>query len=316
MIPSILLLIGGLVFLTVGAEGLVRGGSALALRLRIAPVVVGLTVVAFGTSAPELAVSFRSALAGQGDIAVGNVVGSNIFNIAMILGLSAMICPLAVHIDLIRRDIPLMIAVTGFGWWLLRDQQISRLEGALLVAALITYMAVMIVQSRRRGLAEAGAEEALAELPKPSASVWLEVVMIVAGLGLLVFGADWFISGAVALARRAGLSEAVIGITIVAAGTSLPELATSVVAAARKHADIAVGNVVGSNIFNLLGILGLPAMVKPFSAFGMVTTDFLVMAVTAVVLFPLAATGFTLKRWEGALLFAGYVAYTAYRVTG
>ncbi len=307
------LLVVGLVVLTVGAEFLVRGGAALALRLKIRPLVVGLTVVAFGTSAPELAVSIKSALAGQGDVAAGNVIGSNIFNIAAILGIAALIFPLAVHAKLIRYDIPLMIGVTVVAMVMMRDAALSRVEAALLFAGLITYLVVTFRFSAREDAAME--EEASAELPKPGRSALLEGLMIIGGLAALVIGADWFVRGAVDLARWFGLTEAVIGLTIVAAGTSLPELATSVVASFRRHTDIAIGNVVGSNIFNILAILGLTGIIHPFSTQNILAFDAWTMLLFAVLLFPLAATGCVLKRWEGAVLLLGYLGYIAYRLT-
>jgi cation:H+ antiporter len=300
----------GLLLLSAGAEGLVRGGASLALSWRISPLAVGLTVVAFGTSAPELAVSVRAALADQGAIAAGNVVGSNIFNIAAILGLSAVIAPLAVHVRLIRIDIPLMLAVTVAGIAVLFDGAVSRVEGLALATGLVVYTIVTLRLARG---AEASAVEGT---PAPLPSTALAVVLVLAGLAGLVFGAEWFVRGAVDLARRAGMSEAVIGLTIVAAGTSLPELATSIVAAARRQTDIAIGNIVGSNLFNLLGILGIAATVKPLAAGGLVALDLVAMAVFAALLLPLAASGFTVKRWEGALLLAGYLAYVTVRLVG
>lgn len=305
-------LIAGLLVLTAGAEFLVRGGAALALRLRIRPLVVGLTVVAFGTSAPELAVSIKAALAGQGDVAAGNVIGSNIFNIAAILGLSALILPLSVHAKLIRFDIPLMIGVTVVAIAMMWDSELSRVEGILLFTGLLIYVwATFRFTSRDSKAVE---DEASAELPKPGRSVLAEIIMIIGGLAALVIGADMFVRGAIALAQWFGLSEAVIGLTIVAAGTSLPELATSIVAACRRHTDIAVGNVVGSNIFNILAILGLTGIIKPFSTQNIIAVDSISMLIFAVLLLPLAATGFHLKRWEGAVLLGGYVVYIWYRL--
>jgi cation:H+ antiporter len=307
-----LLLIIGLVFLVTGAEFLVRGGASLALRLNIKPLVVGLTVVAFGTSAPEMAVSVKAAVMGQGDVAVGNIVGSNIFNIAFILGLSALICPLAIHAKLIRYDIPLMIGVTIVAIVMLWDKSISRWEGILLFAGLLIYTYLTFKLSARDESAVQA--EAAAEIPRLNGSIGADIAMVLGGLAGLVLGADWFVQGAIAVARYAGLSEAVIGLTIVAAGTSLPELATTVVAAVRRHADIAIGNVVGSNIFNILSILGITAIVKPFSMQNILVSDIFIMLFFAVLLLPLAATGLILKRWEGGVLFAGYILYVIYRL--
>jgi len=307
MMLSLLILVLGLAVLTAGAESLVRGGAGLAGRLGIPPVVIGLTVVAFGTSAPELAVSIRAALAGQGAIAAGNVIGSNIFNIAAILGLAALICPLAVHARLIRLDMPLMIAVSLLGVVILHDQAVSRFEGLVLIAGLVTYTGATILLSL--GKEPEFEREAAAEVPKPARSAWIEGLQIGGGLVGLVLGARWFVQGAAELARLAGLGEALIGLTIVAAGTSLPELATSVVAALRRHTDIAVGNIVGSNIFNLLGILGTAALIKPFTTAGIMGLDLAVMLALAIILLPMAMTGFVLKRWEGAFLLLGYAIY-------
>lgn len=310
MMLSLMWLALGLLLLTAGAEGLVRGGSSLALSWRISPLAVGLTVVAFGTSAPELAVSVRAALSGQGAIAAGNVVGSNSFNVAAILGLSALITPLAVHVRLIRLDIPLMLLVTAVGIVVLRDDVVSRLEGLCLVSGLVAYTVITLL------LARGAMATAVEGSPVPQHSTALAAAFVVAGLAGLVFGAEWFVRGAVDLARRAGMSEAVIGLTIVAAGTSLPELATSLVAAVRRHTDIAIGNIVGSNLFNLLGILGTAAVVKPLATQGLVVLDLTAMAVFAAVLLPLARTGYALRRWEGAVLFTGYSVYVAVRLAG
>jgi len=307
-----LLLVIGLVFLVTGAELLVRGGASLALRLRIRPLVVGLTVVAFGTSAPEMAVSVKSAIMGQGDVAVGNIIGSNIFNIAFILGLSALIYPLAIHGKLVRYDIPLMIGITVVAIVMLWDKSVSRWEGILLFSGLLLYTYLTFKLSARD---EPDVQaEAEAEIPKRSGSIGADIAMVLVGLVGLVLGADWFVQGAIAVARYAGLSEAVIGLTIVAAGTSFPELATTVVAAVRRHADIAIGNVVGSNIFNILSILGVSAIVNPFTTQNILVSDNIIMLVFAVLLLPLAATGYILKRWEGGVLFAGYIMYIVYRL--
>jgi len=313
MLETLGLLLIGLVALVMGAEWLVRGGASVAQRFNIHPLVIGLTVVAFGTSAPELAVSIKASWAGQGDVAAGNVIGSNIFNIAAILGLSALIFPLAIHAKLIRYDIPLMILVNVIGIVMMWDRFLSRTEGWMLFAGLLVYTFLTFKLSNRE--TSAMADEAEAELPKKHKSLWIDIGMIAAGLAGLVAGADWFVRGAVQIARYAGLSEAVIGLTIVAAGTSLPELATSIVAAVRRHADIAVGNIVGSNIFNILAIMGITGMIRPFSTHGIYVSDAVVMMLFAIVLLPLAATGFVIKRWEGAVLLAGYVGYIMYRLS-
>ncbi|MCL4826075.1 MAG: calcium/sodium antiporter [Caldilinea sp.] len=318
---SWLLLAGGLVVLVAGAELLVRGASRLAAALGIAPLVIGLTIVAFGTSAPELAVSVQSALRGQADIALGNVVGSNIFNVLFILGLSALIVPLLVAQQLVRFDVPLMIGVSVLVWVLSLNGFVERWEGAVLFAGILLYTVFLIVQSRREqnktSATEFEAEYALHE-PVSWQRTVLNVGMAVGGLALLVLGARWFVDGAVGLARFLGLSELVIGLTIVAAGTSMPEVATSVVAALRGERDIAVGNVVGSNIFNILAVLGVAAIVAPGNgapvANNMLVVDMPFMIAVAIACLPIFFTGHTISRWEGLLFLGYYVAYTIYLV--
>ncbi len=299
-----LLLAGGLSILTVGADLLVRGASAVALRIGLSEIVVGLTVVAFGTSAPELAVSLKAALGGQGDISVGNIVGSNIFNVAAILGISAMVCPLVVHLGIVRRDMPVLIGCSiGFIAFLSFGGGIGRGEGTVLVAVLLAYVGWSIRQGRKLPTTDETVT------PKAPTSLWLSIGLVLVGLAMLVFGARLFVDGAVGIARDLGWSEAVIGLTIVAAGTSMPELATSVVAALRKQTDIAVGNVVGSNIFNLLCIGGITATVEPLRAGGIGWLDLGAMFVASLILIPLMRTGFRLERWEGGVLFAMFVGY-------
>jgi cation:H+ antiporter len=316
----LLLLAGGLITLVIGAELLVRGASRLAAALGIPPLVIGLTIVAFGTSSPEMAVSVQSALSGQVDIAVGNVVGSNIFNVLFILGLSAVIVPLIVAQQLVRLDVPLMIGVSVLVWVLSLNGFLERWEGILLFAGIIAYTLFLIVQSRREKdkavEAEYAAEYAPGE-PPTRRQMLLNSLMAVGGLVLLVFGARWFVDGAVELARGLGMSELIIGLTIVAAGTSMPEVATSLVAAIRGERDIAVGNVVGSNIFNILAVLGLTAIVAPTSvpvASGMLTIDMPFMIAVAVACLPIFLTGHTIARWEGVVFLGYYVAYTVYLI--
>jgi cation:H+ antiporter len=314
-----LLLIAGLVVLVIGADLLVRGASRLALRFGISPLVIGLTVVAFGTSAPELAVSVQSGLDGQADIAVGNVVGSNIFNVLAVLGLSALIAPLVVHQQLVRFEVPLVVGLSVLVLLMTRDGRIGLLDGLLLVSGLVAYTALVVRQSRR----EAAAVEAeYAREFGAAPSGWLarlpvQIALILAGLGLLVLGASWLVDSAVAIARALEISEAVIGLTIVAAGTSFPELATSVVATIRGERDIAVGNVVGSSVFNLLGILGIAALATPGGltvAPGLVYFDIPVMIAVAFACLPIFASGNRIARWEGALFLVYYAIYIAYLV--
>lgn len=308
---SIVILLLGLLLLFVGAELLVRGASRVAWALGLSPLIVGLTVVAFGTSAPELAVSADAALQGQPEIAVGNVVGSNTFNVLLILGLSALIAPLGVAHRLVRRDVPIMIGASVLVLLLARDGQISRLEGCLLFAGLALYLVRLYHDSSQRSVDPASARPARPGLPRGP------LVQIVAGVVLLVLGARWLVDGAHQIAQALGVSELVIGLTIVAVGTSLPELATSLVAAWRRQRDMAVGNIVGSNIFNLLAILGLAAILAPSgleATPAAVAFDIPVMIAAAVVCLPVFLSGWEIARWEGALLVGYYLMYAAYLV--
>ena len=305
MLSSIALLLLGLLILTLGAELLVRGASGLALRCGLSPLVVGLTVVAFGTSAPELAVSAKAALSGNSALAVGNIVGSNIFNVAVILGIAATICPLAVNLQVLRREMPIMLAASLlFLTFLSTGSGISSTEAGVLFAGIILYTALSIRAARR--------ETSLTGSGQPSSPVRMSIAlpMIIAGLGLLVGGARLMVHNATVIALTLGISQAVIGLTIVAAGTSMPELATSVVAAFRKQTDIAVGNIVGSNIFNLLSIGGAAGLLAPpLQATGISRVDFGFMLGTSVLLLPLMRTGLLIKRWEGTVLLAAYGVY-------
>jgi len=311
MTAPLLLLLLGLLLLFFGGEGLVRGSATLALRLGLTPLVVGLTVVAFGTSAPELVVSVQSALEGRGNIAIGNVIGSNILNVGLILGLTAVIYPLKVQLQILRFDTPIMIGVSLLAGWMLADRTIGRPEGALLVAGLIAYTVFTVFfVSNVKPSAVVEAEFAEAN-PVPRGSVWRDLLFIAAGLALLIAGSRFLVDGAVNLARNFGLSEAIIGLTIVALGTSMPELVTCLVAARKKEPDIALGNIIGSNIFNLLGILGSAALVRPMTGAEIRMTDLYVAIAFAVALLPILWSGRTMQRWEGGLLLAGYVVYVA-----
>jgi cation:H+ antiporter len=320
---TLLLLGSGLVLLIAGAELLVRGASLLAAALGVPPLVVGLTVVAFGTSAPELAVSVQASLAGSAGIALGNVVGSNIFNVLLILGLSALLAPLAVSARLVRLDVPVMVGVSLLCWALAADGAVGRVEGGLLVLALVGYTTLLVLLARREAAGATGTAGAAAVAGTAArdggtgraGGVLRPVAAALAGLALLVLGARWMVDGAVALAGTLGIGELVVGLTIVAAGTSLPELATSVLAAFRGQRDIAVGNVIGSNIFNLLGILGITAAASaggvPVSR-GALVFDLPVMAATAFACLPVFASGHRIGRREGGLFVALYAAYVAY----
>ena len=305
--------------LVAGAELVVRGASRLAVAAGISPLVVGLTVVAFGTSAPELAVTMGAALTGEADVALGNVVGSNIGNVLLILGLSAAVAPLAVSQQLVRLDVPLMVGASLLTLLLAMDGSVGRVDGLLLLACIVVYTVFLIRQSRREGVAvHAEYSQALADETPSRRSPWVrDTASIVLGLVLLVVGARWLVAEAVAAAAAFGVSELVIGLTIVAMGTSLPELATSVLAAVRGQRDIAVGNVVGSNLFNLLAVLGLGSVTAPGGvpvARAALRFDLPVMIAVAVACLPIFFTGHRISRWEGWLFLAYYGAYIAYLV--
>ncbi len=309
------LLAAGLVILVVGAEALVRGASRLAAAFGISPLVIGLTIVAFGTSAPELAVSLKSAWTGNADVALGNVVGSNIFNVLVILGLCATIVPLRVASQLIKLDVPLMMVASGVVWWMASDGRIGRGEGVALFVAIVGYTVLQVVQSRRANAAERA--EFAAEFGVRPGGTAIQLLWIVVGLALLILGAQWLVDAAVAIASSFGVDDLVISLTIVAAGTSLPEVATSVMASIKGERDIAVGNVVGSNIFNLLCVLGLTSAIAPGGVAvnpDALAFDIPIMVVVAVVCLPVFLTGGAIARWEGLLFLAFYAAYTAYLV--
>lgn len=304
----------GLVALVAGAEILVRGSGSLARRMGISPLVIGLTIVAMGTSAPEVAVSVHSSLSGEAGIALGNVVGSNICNVLLILGISGIAAPLVVSRQLVRQDVPVMIGVSVVVLALAADRAISRAEGVLLLGGLAAYLLFLYFGARRP---EPEIEGSTAEPAPPSAPVWLDLVRITGGLVILVLGARWLVGAAVDMAEAWGVSKLIIGLTVVAVGTSLPELATSVIATVRGERDIAVGNVVGSNIFNLLGVLGLSGVVSDAGidvAVSVLRFDLPVMTVVAVACLPIFFTGHRIDRWEGALFLFYFVAYTAYLV--
>lgn len=305
-----LYLLGGLVLLFIGAEGLIRGSSNLAIKIGITPLVVGLTVVAFGTSAPELVVSLKAALIGNSSIALGNVIGSNIANIALILGVAALIRPLDVHANVIMREIPIMIGISILLIILLLDGEIGLIDGVIFVTGVVVYTIVNIFLARKEKNPEV--DEEFKEGIESKLGVPISIVFMVVGLGMLIFGANLFVQGAIAIAKLFHLSDAVIGLTIVAVGTSLPELITSIVASYKKEADIAIGNVVGSNIFNILSILGITAIIIPISSAGISYVDLGIMLIAAIVLFPLSRSGFSITRLEGAILVVGYVIYIYY----
>lgn len=304
----------GALLLFAGGEGLLRGSSGLAVRLGIPPLVVGLTVVAFGTSSPELAVSLKAALGGQGAIAAGNVVGSNIANVGLILGLAALLRPVHAAARVVRADAPLQAAAGLLLAAVLLDGGVSRGEGALLLGGIVAYTAAALAMARREG-PEVSLEYAVG-IPASRKSLGVLLLLTAGGLGLLLAGARLFLHGSVDLARRAGVSEALIGLTLVAVGTSLPELVTSVLAALRGASDIALGNVLGSNLFNVLGILGAAAAAAPLETSGIEGWDLFAAAAFGLLVVPVVATGKTVSRKEGAGLLLLYVAYLSARTLG
>ncbi|WP_348729312.1 calcium/sodium antiporter [Rheinheimera texasensis] len=310
------LLLGlGLILLVAGADLLVKGAARLAGAFGVPSLVIGLTVVAFGTSAPELAVSVKAAYAGQAELAIANVVGSNIFNVLFILGVAALIMPLVISKQLIRQDVPIMVGVSLLVMWMVRDLQLDKIECGILFAGLLAYTFFLFKQGKAQGV-EGGDDEVEAMLKEPH-PMWQNLLFVVGGLALLVLGARWLVESAIALATAWGVNEAVIGLTIVAAGTSLPEVVTSIVATIRGERDIAVGNVVGSNIFNILCVLGLSGLVSPIPLVAgeqMSQLDIPVMLAVALLCVPFFFAGAILNRIEGALFLAAYVAYTWYLV--
>ncbi len=316
LILDIALILGGLVLLVAGGEALVRGASTLAVRAGISPLVVGLVVVSAATSTPELAVTVGAVFSGEPDIALGNVVGSNIVNVLFILGLSAMILPLMIKRQLVRFDIPVMVGMSVLVLVVSLDGSIGLLDGILMLAGLMIHTVMSIVVSRREVISAADPVEQLPLNSKP-VPLWLAGILLVVGIGLLVLGAQLLVNGAVSIATDLGVSSLVIGLTVVAVGTSLPELATSIIAALRGERDMAVGNIVGSNIFNIGMVLGLPAIlfgggipVAPAA----IALDIPLMIAAAVALLPIAFTGFVIARWEGGLFVALYIAYTLYLI--
>ena len=320
MLAHVLFFLLGLLALVAGAEALVRGASKIAMSLGISPLVVGLTIVAMGTSSPEIAVSVGAVLNGTTDIAVGNVVGSNVFNVLFILGLSAVITPLVVHSQIIRQEVPIMIGASMMLAVMVVDGSLSRGESALLLALLVGYMVFLVRQSRAE-TAEIRDEYAGA-VHRNGAwdSHWaVQVLLIAAGLGLLVLGSEWLVDAAVAFARVLGVSDLIIGLTIIAAGTSMPEVATSIMAAVRGERDIAVGNVIGSNTFNILGCLGLAGLVSGEGltvAPAVLNFDLWVMVAVAVASLPVFIVGREIGRGKGILFLAYYAAYVAYLILG
>ncbi len=318
MLVSLFFIALGLAVLVAGAESLIRGASGLARAAGLSPLVIGLTVVAFGTSSPELAVAVKAAFGGAGDLAIGNIAGSNLFNTAVILGLSAMVCPLTVHLQVIKLDLPVMLVASAlFILFCLTGGTLEIWEGAVLFAAVIAYTVFLIHMSRKESAALARA--GMAEVPmlgvpqeKPR-RLWTQILLVLVGLAGLTYGSKLLVEHAVAVARMLQWSEALIGLTIVAAGTSLPELAASVVAAVKRETDMAVGNIIGSNTFNVLSIGGVAGLLGPIRMQGIDRIDFATMFGISALLLPMMWTGSRVNRWEGLALMASFGAYLAYR---
>lgn len=313
--PELLLItlyiIGGLALLYFGADWLVKGAMTLALNLGLSPLIVGLTVVALGTSVPEALVSVQAAIGHQGGIAIGNVVGSNILNIALILGLSALITPLKVDSHLVKADVPLLSGATFMLVVLLEDFHISRMEGAFLLLCIVGYIVGNILTVKKTTPEENKIEGM--EVPEdPGNNFWRDIALLIVGIITLGFGSNFLVTGAVDLARLWGLSEALIGLTIVSIGTGTPELATALMAAYRKSADLAIGNAVGSNLFNIMFVLGLAGLVAPLDAIGINSSDLYVMLAVTILLLPTVWTGRILDRKEGFLFLAIYFGYLYY----
>ncbi|MEM9701033.1 MAG: calcium/sodium antiporter [Planctomycetota bacterium] len=309
----------GAALLYFGAEWLVRGGAGLARRAGLSPLAVGLTVVSLATSAPELGVSLQAALDEKPQVAIGNVLGSNVANVGLILGVAAVIMPISVANRVVKIDLPILASVSGLLTWILWDGRVNRLEGSLLATGLLVYVLLTLILARRE--TQAANDHVDAELPPPAGSAWIEALLIVVGLSALAVGSWALVEGAVVIARWAGLSDAVIGLTVVAFGTSLPELAATAVAATHGEGDIAVGNVVGSNMFNSLGIVGVTACACPLDVAegvgeagltGTLHADLGVMLAAAIVLLPLMRTGYRVNRWEGLALLTCYAGYVVW----
>ncbi|HIB45105.1 MAG TPA: calcium/sodium antiporter [Candidatus Lambdaproteobacteria bacterium] len=313
--PELLIIVlyitGGLVLLYFGADWLVQGAITMALHLGLSPLIVGLTVVALGTSVPEALVSVQAAIGHQGGIAVGNVVGSNILNIALILGLSALISPLKVDSHLVKADVPLLAGATFMLVVLLEDFHISRMEGVFLLLCISGYVTGNIMTVKRTS-PEENKIDGMDVPENPSNTMWRDIGLLIVGIITLGFGANFLVTGAVDLARIWGLSEALIGLTIVSIGTGTPELATAMMAAYRKSPDLAIGNAVGSNLFNIMFVLGLAGLVAPLDATGIQTSDLYVMLAVTLLLLPTVWTGRVLDRKEGFLFLAIYVGYLYY----
>jgi cation:H+ antiporter len=304
MIFDVVLIIAGVAMVLYGADRLTEGASALARRMNVSEIIIGLTIVAAGTSAPELFVSLVSALKGTPDMAIGNVVGSNTMNAMLIVGCAAVVAPMSISRNTVRKDIPFAVAASVLLPLLAIDAELGRIDGIILLAGFAAFMYYTLSQAKAGETAPS--DETKMQNP------WLSVFFVVLGLALLVIGSNIFVDSASRVAYALGLSEAVVGLTIVAGGTSLPELATSVVAARKGQSAIAIGNVIGSNVFNILMILGLTATISPMQIQGITHIDLLMMLGSIVMVWLFSRTKYTVERWEGALLAVVYIAYVCW----
>ena len=298
----------GLILLYYGAEFLVKGGSSIALKMKISPLVIGLTLVAYATSAPELVVSIDASLKGFGDVSIGNIVGSNICNIALILGVCAAITPLQVNEKLLKFDVWLMIvSAAALLVCYMLNSGVNRIEASILLCGCLCYTVWSICSSRKDN-------STADDVPRTQYNIFIAILMVAGGLAALIGGAKLFVNASITIAKWCNVSDAVIGLTVVAVGTSLPELATSVVAAIRKEQDIAIGNVIGSNIFNVLAIMGITPLIAPVKALNISYTDMILMVILSIALYPVMKTGMKISRKEGMGLLAVYIAYTLYLI--
>ena len=302
MILNILFIVIGIVLVLWGADRLTDGAVAVAEKMKMPQIVIGLTIVAMGTSMPEFCVSLISALKGTSDLAVGNIVGSNIFNTLLIVGVSALVAPMSIMKTTVRKDIPFALVASALLLIMCLDGDISRIDAAILFVMFLIFMYITL-----RGAKAQGTD--LEEKEKKPMGTWLSIVWILVGLACLTGGSNLFVDGATAVATKLGVSEAVIGLTIVAGGTSLPELATSVVSARKGNSGIAIGNVLGSNVFNILAILGLTGVISPMTLKGITMTDLSMMVISIILIWLFSFTKYKIERWEGAILTAVFVGY-------
>lgn len=302
MILNILFIVIGIVLVLWGADRLTDGAVAVAEKMKMPQIVIGLTIVAMGTSMPEFCVSLISALKGTSDLAVGNIVGSNIFNTLLIVGVSALVAPMSIMKTTVRKDIPFALVASALLLIMCLDGDISRIDAAILFVMFLIFMYITL-----RGAKVQGTD--VEEKEKKAMATWLSVVWILVGLACLIGGSNLFVDGATAVATKLGVSEAVIGLTIVAGGTSLPELATSVVSARKGNSGIAIGNVLGSNVFNILAILGLTGVISPMTLKGITMTDLSMMVISIILIWLFSFTKYKIERWEGAILTAVFVGY-------